>query len=284
MSHARSKTVADDDALGGANGAMHPVQRAWVTHNVPQCGYCQSGQIMSAVALAQVDAPTPEPPCRHRPRMGRQHLPMRDLPAHPRPRSTAAIVSVLMMIESLAHRRQFLTGCFDERVRRRVAPHAGGSVRAGRGAGRGRLQHQSRHGGGSIRSVYLGIEPDAPSSLSTHRSEMGRASAPRWPLGRGRRARRRLEPVRIEQGVGDTRYGDQNTDGSRSIRDFYDAFRAAGASARSMLVTAAATRFERAGRRADEGDHEVVHGRRKRSATARCRGGRESCRCRRKKR
>ena len=32
---------------------MHPVQQAWVESNVPQCGYCQSGQIMSAVALLQ---------------------------------------------------------------------------------------------------------------------------------------------------------------------------------------------------------------------------------------
>jgi isoquinoline 1-oxidoreductase alpha subunit len=29
----------------------HPVQRAWIEHQVPQCGYCQSGQIMAAVAL-----------------------------------------------------------------------------------------------------------------------------------------------------------------------------------------------------------------------------------------
>ena len=29
----------------------HPVQRAWRAHNVPQCGYCQSGQIMSAASL-----------------------------------------------------------------------------------------------------------------------------------------------------------------------------------------------------------------------------------------
>ena len=29
----------------------HPVQRAWRTHNVPQCGYCQTGQIMNAAAL-----------------------------------------------------------------------------------------------------------------------------------------------------------------------------------------------------------------------------------------
>ena len=31
----------------------HPVQRAWRAHNVPQCGYCQSGQIMQAAALLQ---------------------------------------------------------------------------------------------------------------------------------------------------------------------------------------------------------------------------------------
>jgi isoquinoline 1-oxidoreductase alpha subunit len=29
----------------------HPIQKAWIDHQVPQCGYCQSGQIMSAVAL-----------------------------------------------------------------------------------------------------------------------------------------------------------------------------------------------------------------------------------------
>jgi isoquinoline 1-oxidoreductase alpha subunit len=36
----------------------HPVQRAWLQHEVPQCGYCQSGQIMAAVALLR-DKPKP---------------------------------------------------------------------------------------------------------------------------------------------------------------------------------------------------------------------------------
>lgn len=37
-------------------GGQHPVQQAWVRHDVPQCGYCQSGQIMSAVALLEAKA------------------------------------------------------------------------------------------------------------------------------------------------------------------------------------------------------------------------------------
>ena len=39
-------------------GGQHPLQQAWVKNDVPQCGYCQSGQIMSAVALLER---TPKP-------------------------------------------------------------------------------------------------------------------------------------------------------------------------------------------------------------------------------
>lgn len=41
----------------GANG-LHPVQKAWMELNVPQCGYCQAGQMMQAIALL---AGTPKP-------------------------------------------------------------------------------------------------------------------------------------------------------------------------------------------------------------------------------
>ena len=33
------------------NGVLHPVQKAWLEHDVPQCGYCQTGMIMAVVAL-----------------------------------------------------------------------------------------------------------------------------------------------------------------------------------------------------------------------------------------
>jgi isoquinoline 1-oxidoreductase alpha subunit len=52
-----AKTVLTIDALAEA-GRLHPVQQAWITHNVPQCGYCQSGQIMQAAALLRT---TPNP-------------------------------------------------------------------------------------------------------------------------------------------------------------------------------------------------------------------------------
>jgi aerobic-type carbon monoxide dehydrogenase small subunit (CoxS/CutS family) len=57
MSTLEGKTVLTIDSLA-ANGVMNAVQKAWVTHNVPQCGYCQSGQIMSATALLKS---TPNP-------------------------------------------------------------------------------------------------------------------------------------------------------------------------------------------------------------------------------
>jgi isoquinoline 1-oxidoreductase subunit alpha len=49
MSAAADSDIRTIEDLGG-NG-LHPVQAAWMQVNVPQCGYCQSGQIMQAVSL-----------------------------------------------------------------------------------------------------------------------------------------------------------------------------------------------------------------------------------------
>lgn len=45
------KTIRTLEGLSSDDGTLHPLQQAWIEHSVPQCGYCQAGQIMSAVAL-----------------------------------------------------------------------------------------------------------------------------------------------------------------------------------------------------------------------------------------
>ena len=55
VSDLSGKKITTIEGLGGT----HPLQIAWVKHDVPQCGYCQSGQIMSAAGLlAQTPKPT----------------------------------------------------------------------------------------------------------------------------------------------------------------------------------------------------------------------------------
>jgi isoquinoline 1-oxidoreductase alpha subunit len=44
------KTIGTIEGLA-ANGTLHRVQKAWIDHDVPQCGYCQSGMIMAVAAL-----------------------------------------------------------------------------------------------------------------------------------------------------------------------------------------------------------------------------------------
>ena len=63
----RSCGVVVSDAVGkqittieglATNGALHKVQKAWIDHDVPQCGYCQSGMIMAVASLLK-DKPKP---------------------------------------------------------------------------------------------------------------------------------------------------------------------------------------------------------------------------------
>jgi isoquinoline 1-oxidoreductase alpha subunit len=53
VSAAAGKKVATVESLSKDNS--HPLQKAWIAHDVPQCGYCQSGQLMSAAALLRTN-------------------------------------------------------------------------------------------------------------------------------------------------------------------------------------------------------------------------------------
>jgi isoquinoline 1-oxidoreductase alpha subunit len=52
------RSVTTIEGLAPEVGALHPLQQAWIDQQVPQCGYCQSGQLMSAAALL---ASNPQP-------------------------------------------------------------------------------------------------------------------------------------------------------------------------------------------------------------------------------
>lgn len=59
LSAVGGQPITTIEGLAGAGGTLHPLQQAWIEHDVPQCGYCQAGQLMSAASLlAQNPAPT----------------------------------------------------------------------------------------------------------------------------------------------------------------------------------------------------------------------------------
>src|SRR5580698_6315070 len=92
-------------------------------------------------------------------------------------------------------------------------------------------------------TVYLGVEPDGKVVIVAHRSEMGTGIRTALPMVAADELDVEWSKVRVEQALGDKKYGSQNTDGSNSIRSFYDPLRAAGATARTMLIGAAATKW-----------------------------------------
>ena len=89
-------------------------------------------------------------------------------------------------------------------------------------------------------SVWLGIEPDGTVIIVASRSEMGSGSRTGPAIVLADELEADWKRVRIEQAIGDVKYGGQDTDGSHSIRDLFDVMRQAGAAARTMLEQAAA--------------------------------------------
>lgn len=59
VSMAEGKEILTIEGLASDDGTLHPLQQAWIDEAVPQCGFCQSGQIMRALALLQ-ETPNPD--------------------------------------------------------------------------------------------------------------------------------------------------------------------------------------------------------------------------------
>lgn len=116
----------------------------------------------------------------------------------------------------------------------------------------GRLQAQEKDaagaltqvaGGDATPSLWISIEADGTVKITCHRSEMGQQT---W-TAMGQIVADELDAdwkdVKIVQALGHPKYGDQNTDGSRSVRYNFHRLRVAGAAMRSMLEAAAAAHW-----------------------------------------
>ncbi len=89
-------------------------------------------------------------------------------------------------------------------------------------------------------SVYVHIKADNTVGIVVHRSEMGQGIRTSIPMIVADELEADWQSIEVIQGLGDKKYGSQNTDGSRSVRNFYQPLREAGATARVMLEQAAA--------------------------------------------
>jgi isoquinoline 1-oxidoreductase subunit beta len=91
--------------------------------------------------------------------------------------------------------------------------------------------------------MFVGIQSDGTVLIVAHRSEMGNGVRTSLPRILADELDADWSRVKVIQGDGDERYGSQDTDGSHSVREFFDAMREAGATARLMLVRAAAQQW-----------------------------------------
>jgi len=108
-------------------------------------------------------------------------------------------------------------------------------------------------------SIWVGIDTDGTLTIVAHRSEMGTGIRTSLPMVVADELGADWSRVRIEQALGSDKYGSQDTDGSQSIRDFYDIMRETGASARLMLERAAAAQWNVSAAECKGESHFVVH-------------------------
>ena len=108
--------------------------------------------------------------------------------------------------------------------------------------------------------IFVAIGADGIVSITVHRSEMGQGVRTSMPKIVADELEADWKYVRVVQAPGDeAKYGNQDTDGSRSTRHWYDPMRRCGASARMMLEQAAATQWKVPLDQVEAKNHQVIH-------------------------
>src|SRR5258707_10765641 len=177
----------------------------------------------------------------------RQHLPLRHLPAHPGSNQASGGVGGMITFENLS-RRSILRGI-----------GIGSGLVLGSQVGFGSLPAWAAPEPQFAPNVYVSIEESGMVTIVAHRSEMGTGIKTGLPMVLADELEADWNRVKIVQADGDIKYGDQNTDGSRSMRQFYQPLREAGAVARQMLEEAAARVWNVDPATCHAQNHAVVH-------------------------
>ena len=108
--------------------------------------------------------------------------------------------------------------------------------------------------------VFVSIDPSGLVTIVAHRAEMGTGSRTSLPMAIADELEADWSRVHVVQSPGDEKkYGNQNTDGSRSLRHFIQPMRECGAAMRHMLETAAAQRWNVDVAEVQSQNHEVIH-------------------------
>src|SRR5438105_15509387 len=118
--------------------------------------------------------------------------------------------------------------------------------------------------------VFVSIDPSGLVTIVAHRAEMGTGARTSLPMAVADELEADWSRVKVVQSPGDEKkYGNQNTDGSRSLRHFIQPMRECGAAARHMLEIAAAQRWNVPVSEVPAQNHEVIQ---KRSGSERAHG------------
>ena len=107
--------------------------------------------------------------------------------------------------------------------------------------------------------LWMAIAADGTVTIVAHRSEMGCGSRTALPLVVADELDADWSKVKIDQAIGDPKFGDQDTDGSHSVRSSFDLMRQVGAAGRAMLITTAAAQWNVYAKDCTTEPHFVVH-------------------------
>ena len=257
ISTAAGKTVLTIEGL--SRDGSHPLQKAWIAEDVPQCGYCQSGQIMAAAVL---------------------------LRENPRPSDADiddAMSGNICRCGTYPRIRRAIHRAAGTRVQRRYEMNAivnlsrRGFFKAGVAASGGLLLgfHTPLAGRRALAATarseeaifnsWVRIARDGTVTVIVGQSEMGQGIMTSIPMIIADELEAEWSKVRVEQAPAYSAYGDpmrggeQSTNGSRSIRNMLTLWRRAGAAAREMLVSAAAKEWGVAVEECVAEQHVVTH-------------------------